>query len=106
MNEVLSRMPLDAWEDKKFPKQYCIKKTKEAGVKEADAVSFLCILVDKRFTQGLRILLLKPYTWTGKGDNGRAETLLGWVDSNGNVFDHKECSIHNDNETVVAWRKA
>lgn len=99
MNKALKHLPLKDWETKAFPQRLCTKAIAEEGVKEA-SVFFVCVVVDKRFEDQLSVRLLKPYTCTSEG-----ETLYGWVDASGNIFDHKDHNIHGDPATVVAWKR-
>ena len=101
MNEAIKHLPLKGWETKAFPKKLCTKTIPEEGVKEADCF-FACVVLDKRFDNQLRVLILKPYVWKGEG---RRPTLFGWVDKDGNIVDHKTNNIHADHETVVAWKR-
>ena len=103
MNDVLNKLPwLESWESV-FPVELCTHPGSE-GVKES-LEYLLCCVVDKRFADQLEIRLLRPYTWRGKVD-GKAETLYGWVDSNGNLVDNKTRCINHDDAQVVAWSKS
>jgi hypothetical protein len=98
---MLKYLELKKWKQKKFPQKLCTQPhQEEEGVLVARKY-FACALIDERFKDSLRILLLKPYTCVSEG-----ETLFGWVDSDGNVYDHKDHGVDNGNEVVVAWRKA
>lgn len=100
MNKALKHLALKGWETKTFPKKLCTQQVPEEGIKEATAF-FVCVVVDKRFEDRLQVRLLKPYTCTSEG-----ETLFGWSDESGNFVDHKTNNIHNDPDTVVAWKPA
>jgi hypothetical protein len=90
--------------DTVFPESLCTKpNTKEPEVLESETV-FLCLLVDSKCDDDAQLKVLRPYTWTGSIGKKPVQTLYGWVDSSGNIYDHFERSIHNDDLSVVAFK--
>jgi hypothetical protein len=94
---------LRGFDDTEFPVDLCtIQNTREPEVFDSDPrVSYLCVLMDKRWPDRLELLTLRPYT---AKDPETKEILYGWTDGDA-VFDHYERSIHRDDRRVVAWRK-
>lgn len=89
------------FETEHFPAGLCtIPNEREPEVMDSRA-KFLCVLVDARFPSECRLRVLTPYTCPSIEDPGKL--LYGWTDSQ-NVYDHRERSIHDDSETVRAWR--
>ena len=85
-----------------FPAEDCTRPNeREPEVRDSD-VAYLCVLVDSRFKHEARLKVLYPYTCPDTDD--KELILYGWTDGS-NVYDHKERSIHEDRERVVAWKK-
>lgn len=92
----------DGFETEKFPVADCTQPSpREKGILCSKDL-YLCILWDKRWPEGLRILTLIPYVCrSGK------RLYYGWARPDENaVYDHIEKPIHEDDERVVAWKKA
>jgi hypothetical protein len=107
LNQMLQAVGFDrdpSWETKRFPVNECwfpLEGSDEDAL-ESDRY-YLCGLADTRNLPitTLEIRTLKPYIYF---DIEKYETLYGWVDSCGNVYDHQDHAIHNDSVRVVAWR--
>lgn len=114
MNKVLKHLNLKGFETKVFPAKLCTLPSspgEEPGVLESKKL-FVCLVADSRRDDGLRIMLLRPYLWTGdtgvfssrKSGTRKVKTFYGWVDRRNNPVDHKTRRIHNDYDHVVAWK--
>jgi len=91
----------DNFETKQFPEELCtIENVHEPEVHDCN-VPFVCVIVDERFSHQCRIEVLFPYT---AKDLDSDELLYGWTDGDRWV-DHKDKTIHLDNDRVVAWMK-
>jgi len=86
-----------------FPAHLCvIPDTREEDVANStDNDYHVIVLVDARFPCVGRIALARPYT---AKDMESGETLYGWLDTDGNLYDHGERDIHDDHAKVVAWK--
>lgn len=90
------------FETEAFPQGDCVEQNpREAEVMDS-ATMYLCVVVDSRFRSECRVVPLRPYTCSTEGGT----VLFGWVTLNGDQYvDHRERSIHDDHERVVAWKK-
>ena len=86
-----------------FPVHLCVVlDTREMDVTNStDADYHIVVLVDGRFPCQGYIVRAKPYTARDLDNGG---ILYGWVDVDGNLYDHGEKDIHDDNAKVVAWK--
>jgi len=111
MNKVLKHLNLKGFETKVFPAKLCTipsPREEEEGVMESKKY-FVCVVVDKRFDNQLRTILLRPYLWTEPDEkkSHKEVQFFGWVDESGNVFSHYRRAIHvYDHDHVVAWKPA
>jgi len=98
----------DGFETETFPESECtLPNKREAGVMDGNAW-YLCLWVDKRFSDEGGISVLKPYTSENLPEciaEGEPKILFGWADKNGNTRDHFEKNIHDDYEVVIAWKR-
>ena len=86
-----------------FPYHLCaVRDPREADVRlSTDADYHVVVLVDSRFPCRGFFARARPYTaW----DEDGGKTLCGWLDADGNVYDHGERDIHGDHAKVVAWK--
>ena len=84
-----------------FPEESCtVPNPREPDVHGSTA-RYLCVVVDDRWPNQCQLRVLSPYI---AKDLDSDEILYGWTDGDGYV-DHKERSIHDDHERVVAWDK-
>ena len=107
LNQMLQTVGFNVdmgWGTKHFPVDECRfpPEGSDEEVLESDRY-YLCVLADTRDRpiSTLEIRTLKPYVYF---HIEMQETLYGWVDSCGNVFDHQNHSIHNDDVRVVVWK--
>lgn len=96
------------FETKVFPEGDCtVQNEREPEVLDSNAW-FLCLTVDKDSSSYGRLSVLKPYTARNLPEaieEGEPSILFGWVDRDGNIRDHFERNVHDDDELVVAWKR-
>ena len=84
-----------------FPVNICIKQNeRESNVFDSN-VSYLCLVIDKRFDDCWNLAILYPYICK----ESEAVTTFGWVDMNGNIFCNIENSTQLWDEFVVGFRE-
>lgn len=94
------------YETMHFPEDLCtIQNTRESDVFDS-AQKFECVIYHKEWDQ-VWIKELSPYIWKNNGiDSEITEPICyGWVDQSGNLYDHFEKNIHDDDSIVVGWRE-
>lgn len=86
-----------------FPAHLCVvPDAREKDVTNSTESDYhIVVMVDARFPCHGILRVVRPYT---AKDLENGETLYGWVDAHGNVFDHGERDIHDDHVKVVAWK--
>lgn len=65
-----------------FPVNECTIKSSEKNIYEGEN-QYLCMIIDKRFTNNVEIRIMKPYIWKDK-----KEELYGWFDKDNNYVDN------------------
>lgn len=92
---------LSTFESSSFPVDRCNKPNmREPGLLDSDS-RYLCLIVDRRFQHAARLEVLTPYVCPSLDDG---TLLFGWARVHGDGWvDHKERSVHDDDEVVVAW---
>jgi len=96
---ISSHLKFDGFETEKFPENECtVQNKKDPEVFDAKT-TYLCILPDNH-TNSAYLRLLHPYINKFEG-----EVLYGWTDDHGNIYDHKEKTIHDDDIKVESWKK-
>ena len=84
-----------------FPVNICIKQNeKESNVFDSN-VTYLCLVIDKRFDNYWNLIILYPYICK----ESETVTTFGWVDGNGNIFCNIENSTQLLDEFVVGFRE-
>ena len=87
-----------------FPESECtIPNTREPEVTNSDSV-YLCVVVDDRFQDSVKLEYLRPYTAVDCHD--KSVLLYGWACIGTDGYeDHCERAIRGNHERVVAWKK-
>ena len=89
-----------------FPEKECTIKTSEKGIYDGKNY-YLCLVIDKRFKDGVQIKKLKPYIWIGNKSNNpkvfKDQFGWGWVDQYGYYVDNFENPIHDEDEFVIGF---
>lgn len=84
-----------------FPIINCTKQNKrESDVFDSD-ISYLCLVIDKRFNNYWQLIILYPYICR-ESEN---VTTFGWIDRNGNVYGNIENSTRLSDEFVIGFQR-
>lgn len=73
----------------KFPVEKCTEKDKkEKGIYNSNN-KYLCLILDKRFTEDMTLKIMNPYIWIGdESKHKEFKGLTGWGWSNINKSNH------------------
>lgn len=84
-----------------FPVEDCTKKNSNEPNIFDSYISYLCLVIDKRFNNYWNLIVLYPYICK----ESETVTTFGWVDRSGNVYCNIENSVQLWDEFVVGFRK-
>jgi hypothetical protein len=89
----------------KFPKKECVVPIGNDCFRSAD--SYLCVAIDIRFDNEVRISILHQYIQRPNDPIEKTnEVGMAWISKNCNTqIDNRTNPMNDDNERVVLWKK-